>query len=90
MTYLFESESRPGNYYQTLVYADGTMSCNCKGWTRQVARDGSRTCRHCREILAGVADQTCSKKVVLQSVTVSVTENIKVPQGAERAFDFRS
>ena len=33
----FASDSNPNVEYQTLQYADGTTSCNCKGWTRRVA-----------------------------------------------------
>ena len=46
---LFESSSSPGKTYEVLGYPDGTMTCNCKGWTRRVAPDGSRTCRHVAE-----------------------------------------
>jgi hypothetical protein len=42
----FASDSNPGVTYQTLQYADGTTSCYCKGWTRRVAADGSRSCKH--------------------------------------------
>jgi hypothetical protein len=44
----FRSDSNPDVEYQTLQYADGTTSCNCKGWTRRVAGDGSRSCKHTR------------------------------------------
>ncbi len=42
----FASDSNPNIEYQTVQYADGTTSCNCKGWTRRVAADGSRSCKH--------------------------------------------
>ena len=45
--------------YQTLLYADGSTSCDCKGWTRRVARDGSRTCKHVRLVEMGIADSQC-------------------------------
>jgi hypothetical protein len=44
----FRSDSNPDLEYQTLQYVDGTTSCACKGWTRRVAADGSRSCKHCR------------------------------------------
>jgi len=53
----FASDSNPNVEYQTLQYADGTTSCNCKGWTRRVAPDGSRTCKHVRAIHMGTADR---------------------------------
>ena len=55
----FASDSNPNLEYQTLQYADGTTSCNCKGWTRRVAPDGSRSCKHSRAVDMGTADQTC-------------------------------
>ena len=36
----FASDSNPNLEYETLQYADGSTSCNCKGWTRRVAPDG--------------------------------------------------
>ena len=52
----FASDSNQNIEYQTLQYADGTTSCNCKGWTRRVAADGSRSCKHTRLIDMGTAD----------------------------------
>lgn len=42
--------------YQTLLYSDFTTSCDCPGWTRRCASDGSRTCRHTRFVDLGRAD----------------------------------
>ena len=50
----------PNVEYETLPYADGTTSCNCKGWTRRVAPDGSRSCKHCRYVDMGAAVQHCT------------------------------
>ena len=47
----FASDSNPSVEYQTLQYADGTTSCNCKGWTRQCGYPGSRSCCCDRAIL---------------------------------------
>jgi len=55
----FRSDSDPGTEYQTLKYADGNTSCQCKGWTRRVAADGSRSCKHTRWVDLGTADQHC-------------------------------
>ena len=55
----FASDSNPNVEYQTLQYADGTTSCNCKGWTRRITADGSRSCKHTRAVDMGTADQTC-------------------------------
>lgn len=46
----FQSSSDASLRYTTLTYADGTMSCNCPGWTRRVAADGSRECKHTRTV----------------------------------------
>jgi len=51
--------SRGGRRYQTLLYADGSTSCDCPGWCRRVAGDGSRSCRHTRTIELGTADREC-------------------------------
>jgi len=52
----FVSDSSPGKTYETLQYEDGSTSCNCPGWTRRVAADGSRTCKHTRMVDQGLAD----------------------------------
>jgi len=51
--------SRGDRRYQTLLYADGSTSCDCPGWCRRVAADGSRSCRHTRSVLLGSADREC-------------------------------
>ena len=51
--------SRGDRRYQTLLYADGSTSCDCPGWCRRVAGDGSRSCRHTRTVLMGSADREC-------------------------------
>ena len=56
----FASDSNPNIEYETLQYLDGETSCNCKGWTRRVAADGSRTCKHTRAVDMGIADQNCT------------------------------
>lgn len=52
----FPSSSNPTKKYETLQYTDDTTSCNCPGWTRRTAADGSRTCRHTRLVDQGLAD----------------------------------
>ena len=54
----FASSSGSGRY-QTLLYSDGSTSCDCPGWCRRVAADGSRSCRHTRSVLMGSADREC-------------------------------
>lgn len=55
----FRSDSDPDTQYETLCYTDGSTSCGCKGWTRRVAADGSRSCKHTRWVDQGVADRYC-------------------------------
>ncbi len=45
--------------YQILQHADGSTSCDCLGWCRRVAADGSRSCKHVRAVDMGTADRTC-------------------------------
>ena len=54
----FASSSGRGTY-QTLLYADGSTSCDCPGWCRRVATDGSRSCKPTRWVLMGTADHEC-------------------------------
>ena len=53
----FGSDSNPDVQYETLRYTDGSLSCNCRGWTQRVAANGSRSCKHTRSIDMGTADQ---------------------------------
>src|ERR1035437_258961 len=56
----FASDSNPNIEYETLQYLDGSTSCNCKGWTRRLAADGSRSCKHTRYVDMGIADNHCT------------------------------
>jgi len=56
----FRSDSDPSREYQTLQYTDGTTSCQCPGWTRRVAADGSRSCKHTRWVDLGTAERHCN------------------------------
>jgi hypothetical protein len=63
-TWLFGSKSNPKAVpHETRQYYDGTVSCNCPGWTRKVQPDGSRTCRHTRLVETGHADEFCVDKI---------------------------
>jgi hypothetical protein len=63
----FASDSNPNIEYETLQYLDGSTSCNCKGWTRRVAADGSRSCKHSRIVDMGTADDHCTATHSYQS-----------------------
>jgi hypothetical protein len=62
-SWTFRSSSNPDKLYETLQYTDGSTSCQCKGWTRQVKGDGSRSCTHTRMIENGLADSRCINKL---------------------------
>jgi hypothetical protein len=57
----FASSSGSGRY-QTLLYADGSTSCDCPGWCRRVAADGSRSCKHTRSVVMNTADRECESR----------------------------
>lgn len=57
---VWEFESSSGSKtYETLLYSDGTTSCNCMGWTRRTTPDGSRSCKHTRLVDMRRADAEC-------------------------------
>jgi hypothetical protein len=56
----FRSDSDPDVSYQTLQYTDETTPCDCRGWCRRVAADGSRSCKHTRWVDQGIADRYCT------------------------------
>lgn len=53
--FVFASSSGSGKY-QTLLYSDGTTSCDCKGWTRRNP-PGGRSCKHTRFVECGMGEQ---------------------------------
>lgn len=66
----FPSKSSPGKSYTTLLYADGTTSCNCRGWTTK--RSGAeRACVHTKQVEAAypVGNQVADKSEATLDVT---------------------
>lgn len=63
--YVWESSSTPGKTYQTLQYVDGSLSCDCPGWIfrKKTTASGTRTCKHVREVEAGIARGHCMRVV---------------------------
>lgn len=53
------ASSSSNKEYETLQYDNGSTSCNCPGWTRRVANDGSRSCKHTRYVDSNQADDKC-------------------------------
>ncbi|RYD84275.1 MAG: hypothetical protein EOP84_05960 [Verrucomicrobiaceae bacterium] len=64
------ASSKGNRLYQTILYVDGSTSCDCPGWCRRVAADGSRSCKHTRSVLMGTADRECQSKH--ESTTTSI------------------
>lgn len=77
IAFSFASSSNPNKTYQTLQYVDGTLSCDCPGWTRRVQPDGTRACRHTREVEFGSARHT-AKNVVEYAPGVAVRRPVLV------------
>src|SRR4051812_19172230 len=77
--WMFASDSNPDAQYETLQYTDSSTSCNCKGWTRRVAADGSRSCKHTRLVDMGKADLHC-----IASHTYQQLNPISVPKQHEQ------
>ena len=87
----FPSDSNPDIEYETLQYTDGTTSCNCKGWTRRIAADGSRSCKHTRYVDMGTADANCKASHNYQSrkekqSTHANHQIIQIPKLGHRKF----
>ena len=53
--------SKGDRRYQTLLHTDGTTSCDCPGWCKRTAMDGSRSCKHTRSVAMGAADRDCER-----------------------------
>jgi hypothetical protein len=78
----FASSSGRGTY-QTLLYADGSTSCDCPGWCRRVAADGSRSCKHTRSVLMRTADRECQS---MHDRTAQAVVPVQSPTPAPRAI----
>lgn len=96
-TYFFDSSSGD-KLYQTLEYVDGTTSCDCNGWCRRIAPDGSRSCKHTRSVEAGYGDRLAKSVVETSGKPFAVelkprfeppkkTKRAQEPE-LDRAFDF--
>lgn len=70
----FFSSSSSSRQYQTLLYFDETISCDCPGWTKRVDSFGRRSCKHTRLVDAGLADARCDKVQVMPGPVVRTVE----------------
>ena len=93
--FVFASDSSPGKTYQTLLYVDGTTSCECPGWKfkRKTTGNGDRTCKHTRFIDAGMANVHAVKMVEYaraanRPAQRAITPGIDNAKPVRRVFDF--
>lgn len=54
----FRSLTNLNVVYSAILYNTGEASCNCKGWTNHINKDGTRSCKHV--IAAGYAPVSSS------------------------------
>jgi hypothetical protein len=81
----FKSKSNPANSYETIVYEDGNLSCNCPGWTRRTPK-GIRECKHTHIVDQMRSMDPCNTTgAVVHSITVK--GKAPVPT-AGRRFNF--
>ena len=76
--------SKGDRRYQTLLYVDGTTSCDCPGWCKRIATDGSRSCRHTRSVVLGTADRECER---MHDSGAAVTATPAATMPATRAIE---
>lgn len=60
----FPSSSNPNVKYQTVIYQDGKVLCNCQGWTMKKGNK-PRQCRHTEELIADRPTHTNGEFVYL-------------------------
>lgn len=85
--FYFKSESSKKTY-ETLLYVDGSITCNCPGWTFKckVTQDGGRTCKHARLIAAGIAEDSADKVVQFAPLaTLAPLRMLPLAPGARQA-----
>jgi hypothetical protein len=59
----FRSKSSPRTRYETILYSNGDLSCNCPGWTQRKDKvTGERSCKHTRWAEEGDADRLCESR----------------------------
>lgn len=85
--------SQSGRTYTCYEQANGYLSCDCLGWTRRVASDGSRECKHTRAIegvkqSSGRADaEAVMRRERVEEVSVTVLRGL--PRQVEEADERR-
>ena len=77
----YRSSSSPNITYSTLLYDDGTASCNCPAWTRRVDAQGARTCKHL--IAAGISPISVSEPSGARPSSMTPAKKMKHGQPAD-------
>jgi hypothetical protein len=77
--------SKGDRRYQTLLHTNDTTSCDCPGWCKRTAADGSRSCKHTRVVAMGTADRECERMHDYgAAVTTPVAATMPVARAIER------
>lgn len=77
--YAFQSKSSPGRHYETLRYDNGTLSCNCPGWTKNALR----VCKHTRGVQMQLAIDAMGKERIAMPTAVALVKQGK-PQSLRK------
>lgn len=95
--FIFCSESNPAKSYQTLVYVDGSTSCDCPAWIYKLkCSAGQRTCKHLRWVDAGLGNQHAQKvveysnPVIVRRVPQRAMTTEDLPNQRRRVFDLEA
>jgi hypothetical protein len=72
-TWTFRSGSST-SVYEVIMYSDGSLSCDCKGWTIK-RQDRERTCKHVREV----------QRIVNGATAATIADPMPALTRAERA-----
>ena len=77
------SPATPGIGRRPWANGDGSTSCDCPGWCKRTALDGSRSCKHTRSVLMGAADRECERR---HDYGAAVTAPVTVTLSATRSI----
>lgn len=69
--------------YTVILWDNGSLSCNCKGWTFKKKDCDVRYCKHTFQVMQELRTQA----VAVQPATDKVVEEMK-QSGGIRSFDF--
>lgn len=82
----FRSKSDPKKSYECILYTDNTTSCNCPGWTRRVAANGTRECKHTQMVEGGLDGGRATQTILSTKKAVAATP-VAITTGRRFNFD---